>query len=64
VANQEPTMPHPQDVAVPSLPDHPEHNHSWSQQEAGAIRDFARAAVIADRAAGRASAEPEEERAE
>lgn len=67
---------HPQDVA-PSLPPLPKPIYSIHQGWDGSIdgfdpsqmRTYARAAVIADRAAGRASAEPEgalneEERAE
>lgn len=56
-------MPHPQDVAVPSLPRAAvdEHNLQGGRllYTADQMRAYARAAVIADRAAGRASAEPE-----
>jgi hypothetical protein len=59
--NQEADMPHPQDVAVPSLPepDCTYADHSYPAYSRKAVERIVLAAVIADRAAGRASAEPE-----
>jgi len=61
-------MPHPQDVAVPSLPEPYDGLIPCGDDlgkgildgfTADQMRAYARAAIIADRAAGRASAEPE-----